>query len=166
MLASDRNGTALSAQRNVPVNRLAPVFDRLFDDFFTPITASAWTGLPMAMWEDENHVYIEMDAPGLTAEDIEVSIHQGDLLIHGERKSQCKQGAYDTRSYGRFEQRLTLPVPVDPDKVEARLNNGVLSLACAKSEAAKPRRINISSGSAASFDQVDSSAHTDASASA
>jgi HSP20 family protein len=148
MNANHRNGTALTAQQNAPVNRLSPVFDRLFDDFFAPIAAPAWTSAPLAMWEDENHVYVEMDAPGLTADDIEVSIHSGDLIIQGERKCQRRQGGYDTRSYGRFEQRMTLPAPVDAEKVEARLVNGVLSLTCAKSEEAKPRRIAISTAQA------------------
>ena len=148
MIANHRNGTALTAQQSAPVNRLSPVFDRLFDDFFTPTAAATWASVPLAMWEDENHVYVELDAPGLTAEDIDVSIHNGDLLIQGERKCQCRQGGFDTRSYGRFEQRMTLMAPVDAEKIEARLVNGVLSLTCAKSEEAKPRRIAISTAQA------------------
>jgi HSP20 family protein len=56
-----------------------------------------------------------------------------------------KEGGYDTRSYGRFEQRVTLPAPVDADKVEGKLANGVLSLTLRKSEAAKPRKIALKS---------------------
>ena len=50
-----------------------------------------------------------------------------------------------TRSYGRFEQRVTLPTPVDADKVEAKLANGVLSITLPKSEEAKPRKIALKS---------------------
>ena len=149
MLSNARNGSGLTAYQAPTANRLTPVFDRLFDDFFAPIAAPAWSGLPLSMWEDENHIYVEMDAPGLTESDIEVSVHAGELIIQGERKFERKQAAYDTRSYGRFEQRLTLSAPVDAEHVEAHLANGVLSVTCPKSEEAKPRKIAVKSRAAA-----------------
>lgn len=142
------NGSALAPTTGTPVNRLSTVFDRLFNDdpFFGPLmTAPAWSALPLSMWEDEQSVHVEVDAPGVTSQDIDVSVHDGDLVIRGERKSERKEGGYDTRTYGRFEQRVTLPAPVDADKVEAKLTNGVLSLTCPKTEAAKPRKIAIKS---------------------
>jgi HSP20 family protein len=142
------NRSALAPTTGTPVNRLATVFDRLFNDdplFGSLMTAPAWSALPLSMWEDEQSVHVEIDAPGVTSQDIDVSVHDGDLVIRGERKSERKEGGYDTRSYGRFEQRVTLPAPVDADKVEAKLANGVLSLTCPKTEAAKPRKIAIKS---------------------
>jgi HSP20 family protein len=97
------------------------------------------------MWEDEQKVYVEVDAPGVTDRDIDVSVHDGEVIIRGERKSEEKKGGYDTRTYGRFEQRVTLPAPVDADQVEARLANGVLSVTFPKSESAKPRKIAVKS---------------------
>jgi len=126
------------------MNRLATLFDRLFDEGF-PTAASNWSGLPISMWEDENHVHVEADAPGLTDKDIEVSVHNGVLFIRGERKAESREGGYDTRTYGRFEERVTLPSAVDADKVNARLANGVLTLVFPKSEEAKPRRITLRS---------------------
>ena len=145
MLLALRNGSALAPTHGTPVNRLSPLFDRFFDDFFAPVPTPAWSALPLALWEDENHVYVEMDAPGVTDEDIEVSVHNGDLIIRGERKCERKEGGCDTRTYGRFEQRVGLPAPVDTDKVEAKLANGVLSVTFPKSEAAKPRKIALKS---------------------
>ena len=147
MLTNARNGSGLATYHSPAANRLTPVFDRLFDDFFAPIAAApAWSSLPLSMWEDENHIYIEMDAPGLTENDIDVSVHAGELVIQGERKCERKQGAYDTRSYGRFEQRLSLSAPVNAENIEAHLANGVLSVTCPKSEEAKPRKIAVKSG--------------------
>jgi len=127
-----------------PANRLSSLIERFFnDDIFTPLTTPAWTSLPLSMWEDDQNVHVEVDAPGLTEKDIDVSVHQGELLIQGERKEERKEGGWDTRSFGRFEQRMTLPAPVDAEKVEARLANGVLSITFPKSEEAKPRKIAL-----------------------
>jgi len=89
--------------------------------------------MPLSLWEDENHIYVEADTPGLTDKDIDVSVHDNQLVIRGERKHEQKGNGYDTRSYGRFEQTVTLPVEVDSDAVEAKLTNGVLSLSFPKS---------------------------------
>lgn len=140
MLPAIRNSSALSAE---PANRLSTIFDRFFDDAFAP-PAPAWgASFPMSMWEDEEAVHVELDAPGVTDKDIELTVHDGDLFVRYERKAEEKKGGYDTRTYGRFEQRLTLPSAVDAEKVEAKLANGVLSVTCPKSEVAKPRKIAI-----------------------
>ncbi|MCS7045738.1 MAG: Hsp20/alpha crystallin family protein [Gemmataceae bacterium] len=128
-----------------PVNRLANVFDRIFnDDFFAPLTApSTWFAAPLAIWEDEDHYWVEVDAPGMTEKDIDVSIHNGDLVIRGERKCERKSGGYDTRTYGRFEQRVSLPKGARTDQVDAKLANGVLTLSFAKGDEAKPKKITL-----------------------
>ncbi len=134
-----RNGST-PASRGTPVNRLVEQF--LNDDFFAPSQA-AWTAIPLSMWQDENHVYIEADVPGLAEGDIDVTVHEDMVTISGERKCQRQVEGYDSRTYGRFEQRITLPSAVDAVRVEAKLAHGVLSLTFSKSEAAKPRRISI-----------------------
>lgn len=145
MLPILRNGSLVPASSTAPVNRVASLFDRFFnDDWFTPPSQS-WTTLPLSMWEDDHNVYAEVDLPGMTDKDIEVSVHNGDLIIRGERKCERTEGGYDTRFYGRFQQRVSLPAPVDAEKVEAKLANGVLSLTFPKSEEAKPRKITLKS---------------------
>jgi len=66
------------------------------------------------MWEDDDRPYIEIDAPGMTEKDIDVWVHAGDLIIRGERRSERQDKGYDTRSYGKFEQRISLPTPSRP----------------------------------------------------
>jgi HSP20 family protein len=145
MLPAIRNNGAL-VPSVAPVNRLGTLFDRFFnDDWFPPLAAPAWKAMPLSLWEDEHNVSVEIDASGLTEKDVELSVHDGELIVRGERKCERKEGGYDTRCYGRFEQRVSLPTPVDTDKVEARLANGVLSVTFPKSEQAKPRKIALES---------------------
>ena len=139
MVPAIRNNNSLIPTAG-PVNRIGSLFDTFFNE-----AVPAWSGAPLSLWEDENAVHVEMDAPGLTDKDVELSVHQGVLVIKGERKSERKERGYDTRSYGRFEQHITLPSPVDADRVEAKLANGVLSVTFPKSESAKPRRIALKS---------------------
>jgi HSP20 family protein len=120
-------------------NRLSALFDHAFGDG-RPMAPA----LPFAVWEDEDAVRVEIDAPGVTGEDIDVSVHENLLTVRGERKAR-REGGCDSRTYGRFEQRLTLPAPVDAAGVEATLADGVLTVTLLKSEAAKPRKIAVKS---------------------
>jgi len=127
-----------------PTNRLSTIFDRFFADAFSPLTDTpAWGATPMSLWEDESAVHAEIDAPGVAESDIDLTIHDGELIVRFERKSEEKAGGYDTRTYGRFEQRVALPATIDAEKVEAKFVNGVLSVMCPKSEACKPRKIAV-----------------------
>jgi HSP20 family protein len=148
MLPALRNNSFMPTTLGQPVNRLTSLFDRFFnDDFFVPFapltTTPGWSALPLSLWEDEQNVYVEVDAPGVTDRDIEVAVQEGNLIIRGERKCERQQGSYDTRSYGRFEQHIHLPTPVNTEQVEAKLTNGVLSVRLPKSEAARPRKIAL-----------------------
>src|SRR5215212_481688 len=93
MLPAIRNGSLIPTAA-APVGRLSSLIDRFFgDDLFAPLTAQpAWSGLPLATWEDEHNVYFEMDAPGVTDKDVEIAVHDGYLLVKGERKCQSKEG--------------------------------------------------------------------------
>ncbi|MCS6864750.1 MAG: Hsp20/alpha crystallin family protein [Gemmataceae bacterium] len=140
-----------SALVTQPWNRLSSIFDhfdRMLDEaFVAPLNVtSAWTSFPMSLWEDENALYVEIDAPGVSEKDIELTVQDGDLIIRGERKAPEKKNGYDNRLYGRFAQRIALPAGVDTNKVEAKLANGVLTVTCPKYETAKPRRIAITAG--------------------
>lgn len=138
------NGLAQVAE---PVNRLSALFDRFFNEDIFPPVASAQTlvAVPLSMWEDEENYYVEIDAPGMTEKDIDVSIQHGDLIVSGQRRCERKGVGYDTRSYGRFQQRISLPTAAQTDKVDAKLANGVLSLTFPKGDDAKPRKISLRS---------------------
>ncbi|MBA4017775.1 MAG: hypothetical protein C0483_11425 [Pirellula sp.] len=141
MLPALRNGSESEVAMRHPVNRL---FERFFDDAMpSAVNRSQWAGLPISAWQDEDNIYVEADMPGMTAEDIDVAVHQGTLVISGERKCERQGVGYDSRCYGRMEQHVSLPAEVAGDKIEATLAHGVLSVKLPKAEAAKPRKIVV-----------------------
>jgi HSP20 family protein len=97
--------------------------------------------------EEGDALRVEAEVPGVSLEQIEVSIQHGvELTIQGERPADSAGSASwhrRERGVGRFERVLTLPVPVEVEKVEARLENGVLRLTLPKAESVKARRIPI-----------------------
>jgi HSP20 family protein len=129
-----------------PVNRLERLFDRFFDDsFFSYGFTPEWgAGVPVSLWQDEDHVYIEAELPGLTEQNVDVTVHNGMLFIRGERKpEEGRQYLYNGRTWGRFERVITLPEAVDADNVQAELTNGILRIALPKSPEAKPKKITL-----------------------
>ena len=109
-----------------PINRLDSLFDRVFgDDSFS---RQAWPTLPLAMWEDDDHLYIEAEMPGVSENDVEVTFHNGMLFIRGERRPrEGRRYLYNGQTFGRFERVVTLPEAVNTDEVEATLSNGMLA---------------------------------------
>jgi HSP20 family protein len=104
---------------------------------------------PVNVWEDADTVHVEAELPGLDLKDLEIYVTGGNqLTLKGERKQNLpEKGVWhrEERSFGSFTRVLTLPYPVNPDKVEARFENGVLLIKLAKHEAAKPRKITVKS---------------------
>jgi HSP20 family protein len=130
-----------------PINRLEGLFDRLFDDTvfgfnFRPDEP----GAPVSLWQDEDHIYVEADLPGMADEDVEVTVHNGVLYIRGERKpEEGRQYLFNGRSFGRFERAITLPDAVDTEAVQAELTRGVLRVSMPKRPETKPRKITLKS---------------------
>jgi HSP20 family protein len=101
---------------------------------------------PVNIWEEGDALRVEVELPGLDMKDVEIYVTGTDqLTLKGERKANLEKGTYhrQERVFGSFVRVLTLPVPVDADKVEARLENGVLQLKLPKHERAKPRKIAV-----------------------
>ncbi len=138
------------------------LFDR---DLGWPIGDSigAWFGGPclgcrVDVREDDGHVYIHADLPGLSKDDIEITLEEGVLTIRGERKQEAehKEGDYHLheRRHGKFERSFTLPTTVDEGvsniidtaKIDANLTDGVLTVTLDKKEEVKPRRIEVRPG--------------------
>ncbi len=105
------------------------------------------TGPALNVWEDEAAFHIEADLPAIAPDAIDVTVTEGNrLTLSGDRKSAEPANAVwhrQERFAGSFSRELTLPAPVDPDKVDARFEHGVLRLTLPKSEAARPRKIGV-----------------------
>jgi HSP20 family protein len=131
-------------------NQLQEEFNRLFGrrGQFAGQTGGAVP--PVNVWEDENALFVEADLPGLDPATLDVSVTEGNqLTIQGERKApELKGSAWvrQERPFGRFTRVIGLPSLVNADKVEANYEAGVLRLTLPRSEAAKPRKIEVKAG--------------------
>lgn len=102
---------------------------------------------PLNVWEEHDAFRVEAELPGVTMKDLEIYVTgQNQLTIKGERTEQGPNKAVQHRQerhFGKFVRSLTLPSPVDQNKVDARLENGILKIVLPKHEAAKPRKIEV-----------------------
>ena len=125
--------------------------DRLFDAFFGADREQGrrWVP-PVDLVEAEDHFVLKADLPGLSEDDVNVEVQDGNLTISGEREAEHEsqeRGWYRIeRSFGSFNRSLTLPDGVDTDAISARFENGVLEVRIPKPEERKPRRVEISGG--------------------
>ncbi len=130
------------------------LIDRFFEDDFTRFP-SLWERrpetIPLALdvAEKDDAFIIKASLPGVPAEDVEVTLTDNVLTIKGEVKEdkEIKEENYHLRErrFGTFMRSVTLPAPVDADKIEAvnENGNGVLTLTLPKAESVKPKRIEV-----------------------
>ena len=127
--------------------------NRLFDNFLRggvqadeSFDSSYWTPA-VDIAEQENAYEVKVELPGISKEDVKISLESNILTIKGEKK----QGKEDTkknlhrveRSYGMFQRSFTLPSTVKNDKIDAVFTDGVLSITLPKVEEAKPKQIEV-----------------------
>jgi HSP20 family protein len=105
------------------------------------------TTVPLVnVWEEPESFFIEAELPGVPQDQIHVNVTNGtDVVIEAQRPTEPERAAWHRceRSPGRFWRALCLPLPVEADQVEARLENGVLRLTLPKAASARPRRIAV-----------------------
>jgi HSP20 family protein len=147
---SMRTGMA-PARRSDPVREMEDLQERMgqiIDGLFGLMPPTVATRLPMApadIEETDNAFIVELDLPGVSPGDINVEVRENDLRVSGEVKAKERQGILrrQTRRIGEFEHVVALPGEVDPNKVEAKLSDGVLTVRLGKSEAHQPRRVEV-----------------------
>ncbi len=104
-------------------------------------------GMAVDMFETNDHLVVKASVPGIKPEQLDVTIQGETLTIKGEttEEQDNQQGRYHFRErrQGAFSRTLTLPFPIQSDKVEANFENGVLTLTLPKAEAIKPRTIKV-----------------------
>jgi HSP20 family protein len=109
----------------------------------TPDDAQATTVTPLVdIYENEDEILVLADFPGVPEKALTVNIDRSGLLIEGTQPE--PEGATQVRPL-RFSRSFRVPNTVDPRRVSAELSGGVLRVHLAKSEAAKPRRIEVRS---------------------
>src|SRR5436309_1832267 len=95
--------------------------------------------------EDKDHIYVEAELPGFKKDDVDVTLENQTLTISAERSEERKEGDENggqhllrERRYNRFLRSFTLPPTVDEQSVNAKLNDGVLTITLNKREETKP----------------------------
>jgi HSP20 family protein len=117
---------------------------RFWPDTMRPVAGESYPPINVGMTQEQVDVYLF--ASGLDSDKLDVSIHDNQLSIKGERKLERNDEARyfrKERHDGVFHKRVNLPDDIDVEKVEARYENGVLHLVIQRHEASKPRQIAI-----------------------
>ena len=139
-----------------PVKELEDMSERLNRMFARP-TARQENGketLTVADWvptvdieEGEQEYHITAELPGLKKEDVKITLQEGVLTIHGERKQEKEEKGKRfhrvERAYGAFVRSFALPDVVDETKVSAEFKDGELHIRLPKSEKARPKAIEV-----------------------
>jgi HSP20 family protein len=103
---------------------------------------------PMDLYEDKNNLVVRAELPGMKKEEIDISLHEGSLVISGERKLEAENNDGDAsrseRFFGRFQRALQLPKPVNAEGVNATYQDGILTVTLPKTEESKPKQITVS----------------------
>ena len=132
-------------------------FDQVFDTFYSAARrggnerSSDWAFTPAVEtgWTDD-HLNLRVVLPGVTAEDLKMTMQGSKLTIQGERRAPAdfgKEGmVYNQLLYGKFERTLELPAGLDVDKMQAHLHEGLLDVRVPVAAAVKPRQVPISAG--------------------
>lgn len=101
------------------------------------------------MIEQENQYLVELEVPGLTKDDIEIQMEQGNLIVTGTRKSQreienTSDKYYRKESYtGTFTRSVPIPLNANDDAITANVNNGILTITLPKSPGSLRRQIEV-----------------------
>lgn len=123
--------------------------DRLFETFFgtQPQSMDDFWRPAIDIEENNGNLMVRAEIPGMTKEDIKVSVQEDLLTISGERKqeNETKDKTYHRieRCYGKFRRMIRLPAQVDADKVKASYKDGVLKVTLPKPESLKPKHIDV-----------------------
>lgn len=139
------------------LQRLNRILDEAFSGLPFPeqgnVITSTWFA-PTDVSEDQNTLRITMELPGVDPNDVRLSLENNILTIRGEKKQQAEENNERVhrfeRTYGMFERTFALPNTVDPEKIEARYENGVLFVSIPKAERAKPREIRVNTSASGS----------------
>jgi HSP20 family protein len=142
------------------LSRLEQDMERMFNEFRRRPLLSFWEpdrwwpgrtlGLQMPavdVYEEKDDVVVKAEIPGLSKEEIEVTLTDSTLTIQGERKKEeeTKEKNYycSERSSGSFARRLELPADVKADQAKASFKDGILEIRLPKTEEAKKKAVKV-----------------------
>ena len=127
------------------MRRMPSIMSRFFDDVRAPGQSAIYP--PVNFWASQDSIVMTTELPGLTEQDIELTVKDAMLSIRGTYP-EAESGDdivwhRNERLEGSFMRSVKLPFRVNPDKVDARFENGVLTVEMQRPEDDKPKRITI-----------------------
>jgi len=124
------------------------LFARSFDQLCEGFNGSSALAPAVDLQQEEDRVVLRADLPGVAEKDIEVTVHDGVLLLSGKREQTVEDKAKGTyhreRRFGSFQRQFRLGPEIAAERIEARHENGVLTVVLPKREEARPRQIKVS----------------------
>ena len=125
---------------------------RLMDRFFGDSLMRPWAQAeemshPIDVRTEGNDYIVHMNVPGFKPEDLHIEVMGDTVTVRGETQQEQKTEGDDymwqERHHGRFSRSITLPTQLDPDKCEADVDDGVLTLRVPQAESARPKAISV-----------------------
>ena len=124
--------------------------DDLFNRFFKPFDTSLASCRPwpaVDVVDNDTTIEIRAEVPGCEPDDIEISLNEDTLTLSGEKKQSLEKQEKDfyhvESRYGSFRRDIHLSAEVDPEKIEAVCDKGVLTLSCPKKDKVKPFKVKV-----------------------
>ncbi len=133
------------------LDQLRREVDRLFNNFLSelPETGLPLTGrnrIPVNVWETPEAFFVEAEVPGVTTDQIDISVVGNELTLRVNRPQPADEGVTyhrRERQTGECSRVIRLPGEFDVDRIQADLQNGVLTITLPKAEAVRPRKIQV-----------------------
>ena len=143
--------TNVARHVSTPSSRFGWEIDRVFDRILEPwgmrAAETPHVPMPIELIETPEEIVVRAETPGIAIDQLDVHLSGETLTIAGAKEpdeAHASHGYYTERVFGAYRRSIQLPCPVDPDRVEARSKNGVVTVTLSKSELVRPRRIEIS----------------------
>ena len=132
------------------LERMRQQMDRLFEEARAPYKEAQAGVFPLTnLSEDKENYYVRAELPGVKGDELDIQVTGKNLAISGERKiASVVEGARyhrREREAGTFSRMIGLPGDINRDSVDAKLENGILTVVVPKAEIAKPKQITVSS---------------------
>ena len=146
VLLPDRRFTS-AQQRREPLDQTTERLQRLLEQTFAglPMDVDQLWSPPVDIEEQDDAYVLEAELPGVDKKDVKIEYSGNELTISGEIKERERKGIVrrKTRRTGGYLYRVVLPDEVDPDGIEAKLQDGVLVVRVPKAKKAERRKIEV-----------------------
>lgn len=133
------------------LSQIQESFDRLFNEFtnWKKISGMNEFGFSPSceIAEEGNNYVLSFDMPGVSKDQVKVEADNDQLIVRAERKeekkTESKKKYLSEVYYGAYSRSFTLPAPIDAKKIEAKFENGVLTVTVPKTESSKTKQIPV-----------------------